>query len=160
MRIEDLYTPEILALTTQIPHLGRLDAADGEAILRSRTCGSRIHVMLRLDDEDRIAAFAQELEACALAQAAAAILGQGIVGARAEEVHAARDHLQRMMHAGAPPPEEGRFAGLAVLAPVRDVPARHESVLLPFEAACRALAAATAERAGIRPRVPGDDGAE
>ncbi len=148
MRIEDLYTPEILALTTEIPHLGRLDAADGEAALRSRTCGSRIHVMLRLDDEGRVAAFAQELEACALAQAAAAVLGQGIVGAAAEEVRAARDCLCRMMKEGAPPPAAGRFADLALLAPVKEVPARHESVLLPFEAACRALAAAEAAKGG------------
>ena len=156
MRIEDLYTPEILALTTQIPHLGRLEVADGEAALRSRTCGSRIHVMLRLDGEGRVAAFAQEIEACALAQAAAAVLGQGIVGADAAEVRAARDHLRRMMKEGAPPPAGGRFADLALLAPVRDVPARHESVLLPFEAACRALAAAEAAK-GMASR--GDAGA-
>ena len=45
-----------------------------------------------------------------------------------------------MLKAGAPPPE-GRFADLAVLAQVRDFPARHASTLLAFEAAADARSA-------------------
>jgi NifU-like protein involved in Fe-S cluster formation len=142
MRIEDLYSPEILALATSIPHLGRLEGAHGEASLRSRACGSRITVRLRLDAAGRVSAFAQEVEACALAQAAAAILGRGIMGATSAEVRQAREILSGMLKTGAAPPQAGRWAELRMLAPVRDVPARHESVLLPFEAACRALAMA------------------
>ena len=141
MRIEELYTPEILALATAIPHIGRLPRADGAARLRSRTCGSRIGMELRLDATGRIAEFAQQVEACALAQASACLLGRHIVGALPAEVFAARDRLRRMLREGAAPPR-GRWADLALLAPVREVPARHESVLLPFEAACRALAEA------------------
>jgi NifU-like protein involved in Fe-S cluster formation len=84
-----------------------------------------------------IVAFAQDVRACALGQAAAAILGDQVIGARIEEVEAARDALRTLLKTGEGAPE-GRFADLAVLAQVRDYPARHASTLLAFEAAADA----------------------
>jgi len=49
---------------------------------------------------------------------------------------------------GGPAPE-GRFAELAMLAPVKDYPPRHASTMLAFEAtaeACRIALAQTSER--------------
>ncbi len=137
MNIEELYTPEVLALACDIPRLGRLDDPDATASLRSRLCGSRITVDLKLDG-DVISDFAQTVEACALAQASAALLGRHVIGCTDAEMHAARDALRAMLKDGAPPPE-GRWKTLAVFLPVRKVPARHGSVLLPFDAVCRAL---------------------
>ncbi len=137
IRLEDLYTPEILALTTDIRHLGRLPRADASACMRARICGSRIHVMLALSD-GRITAFAQELAACALAQASAAILSRHVVGAEVEEMFAVRDAFEAMIHDDGPAPE-GVWSELEILRPVHHVPQRHESVLLPFRAVCRAL---------------------
>ena len=85
-----------------------------------------------------IADFAQDVQACALAQASAALLGQGIIGESAASLRAARDALAAMMKKGATPPE-GKWSVLSALQPVRDYPPRHDSVLLPFEAACAAL---------------------
>ncbi len=137
MNIEELYTPEILALACDIPRLGRLEAPDATVSLRSRLCGSRITVDLSLD-ADTIVDFAQRVEACALAQASAALLGRHVTGATDAELHAVRDALRAMLKDGAPPPG-GKWRDLAVFLPVRDVPARHDSVLLPFDAVCRAL---------------------
>jgi NifU-like protein involved in Fe-S cluster formation len=53
-----------------------------------------------------------------------------------------------MLKEGGPPPE-GRFADLAMLAPVKDYPPRHASTMLAFEAtaeACRKAVAATTGR--------------
>ncbi|HUO11904.1 MAG TPA: iron-sulfur cluster assembly scaffold protein, partial [Caulobacteraceae bacterium] len=50
-----------------------------------------------------------------------------------------------MLKEGGPPPE-GRFADLAMLAPVKDYPPRHASTMLAFEAtvdACRQALART-----------------
>ncbi len=137
MKIEELYTPEVLALACDIPRLGRLENPDATASLRSRLCGSRITVDLRLDG-DIVTDFAQQVEACALAQASAALLGHHVTGCSEVEMHAIRDALRAMLKDGAPPPE-GRWKGLAVFLPVREVYARHDSVLLPFDAVCRAL---------------------
>ncbi len=137
MKIEELYTPEVLALACDIPRLGRLDDPDATASLRSRLCGSRITVDLKLDG-DTITDFAQQVEACALAQASAALLGRHVTGCTDAEMHAVRDALRAMLKEGASPPG-GRWADLAIFLPVREVPARHDSVLLPFDAVCRAL---------------------
>jgi NifU-like protein involved in Fe-S cluster formation len=44
------------------------------------------------------------------------------------------------------PPLEGRFADLAVLAPVRDFPPRHASTMLALEAAVAAIQSATDQK--------------
>ncbi|MEO1688741.1 MAG: iron-sulfur cluster assembly scaffold protein, partial [Pseudomonadota bacterium] len=69
-----LYSKRILALASDIPHAGRLPDAQATARKRSPLCGSAVTVDLTLDD-GRIAAFGQEVKACALGQASAAVLG-------------------------------------------------------------------------------------
>jgi NifU-like protein involved in Fe-S cluster formation len=138
--IDDLYSARILRLAANMPRAGRLAAPDASSEKASRLCGSRIVVDVVMQD-GRVADFAQDVRACALGQAAAAILGEHVVGASAEEIAAGRDALRDMLKGGGPPPE-GRFADLAVLEQVRDFPARHASTLLAFEAAAEAAAAA------------------
>jgi NifU-like protein involved in Fe-S cluster formation len=146
--IDELYSAKILKAAANMPRAGRLAAPDASAEKVSKLCGSRVLVDVRLED-GRIADYAQEVKACALGQAAAAILGEHVLGASVEEIESARDALRAMLKTGAPPPE-GRFAELAMLAPVKDYPPRHASTMLAFEAtaeACRiALAAGRAER--------------
>ena len=138
--IDDLYTDRILKLAANMPRAGRLAQPDGSAEKTAKLCGSVITVDVRMNG-DRVADFAQEVRACALGQAAAAVLGANVIGASVQEIAEARDGLRGMLKAGAPPPT-GRFADLAVLSPVRDFPPRHASTLLAFEAAVAAIAAA------------------
>ncbi len=137
MQLEDLYTPRVLALATGIPRLGRLDDPHAAAAMTSRLCGSRISVGLRLEG-GVIGDFAQEITACALAQASAAVLGGNIIGKTPEEMRAVRDGLAAMLRGSGGPPG-GDWEELSVFLPVRDYPPRHDSVLLPFDAVCRAL---------------------
>lgn len=137
--IDDLYSSRILALAANMPRAGRLAAPQASAEKVAKLCGSRIIVDLVMT-EGRVSDFAQEVQACALGQASAAILGANIIGATIDEIRQARDGLRAMLkEAGSAP--EGRFADLGVLAPVRDYPARHASTLLAFEAALEAAAA-------------------
>jgi len=138
--IDDLYSARILELAANMPRSGRLAAPEGSAKKISRLCGSRILVDVVMDG-DRVADFAQEVRACALGQAAAAVLGANVIGAQACEIEMARDALRAMLKTGAPPPE-GRFSDLAVLEPVKDYPPRHASTLLAFDAAVAACALA------------------
>ena len=138
--IDDLYSARILKLAANMPRAGRLAAPGATSERVSRLCGSRIVVDVVVED-GRVADFAQDVRACALGQAAAAILGEHVVGASVEEIAAGLDALRDMLkHGGAPP--QGRFADLAVLEQVRDFPARHASTLLAFEAAAEAAQAA------------------
>ena len=135
--IDDLYSARILGLAADMPRAGRLTDPDASSEKVSKLCGSRIVVDVKLKD-GRVADFAQDVKACALGQAAAAVLGANVVGADLEEIRVARDALHAMLKTGGPPPE-GRFSELAVLAPVKDYPARHTSTLLAFEAALDAV---------------------
>jgi NifU-like protein involved in Fe-S cluster formation len=143
--IDDLYSAKILRLVANIPHAGRLDAPEGSAEKVSKLCGSKVIVDVRLKD-GRVSDFAQDVKACALGQASAAVLGAHIIGADVHEIEGARDALAAMLKAGGPPPV-GRFSELSVLEPVKDYPARHASTLLAFEAALTAVQSALAQKA-------------
>lgn len=142
--IDALYSDRILGLAANMPRAGRLQQADASAERISKLCGSRVIVDLVLED-GQVADFAQEVKACALGQASAAVLGAHVIGASVAELQLARDQLSAMLKAEGPAPQ-GRFADLAVLEPVKDYPARHASTLLAFEAVLAAAREAEALR--------------
>jgi NifU-like protein involved in Fe-S cluster formation len=144
--IDDLYSAKILRLVANIPHAGRLAAPDASAEKTAKLCGSKITVDVCVND-GRVSDFAQDVKACALGQASAAVLGGAIIGADLNEIEVARDALSAMLKANGPPPG-GRFSELSVLEPVKDYPARHASTLLAFEAALEAVRKATAGNPG------------
>jgi NifU-like protein involved in Fe-S cluster formation len=136
--IDELYSANILRLAANMPRAGRLAAPDASAEKVARLCGSRIVVDVKLED-GKVVDFAQEVKACALGQAAAAVLGAHVIGATCEEIAVARDAFRAMLKSGGPPPA-GRFSDLSMLEPVKDYPQRHASSMLAFEAtveACR-----------------------
>ena len=151
--IDDLYSARILKLAANMPRAGRLAAPDATAEKVSRLCGSRVVVDVVVED-GRVVDFAQDVRACALGQAAAAILGEHVAGAEVAELEAGREALRAMLKEGAAPPG-GRFADLAVLEQVRDFPARHASTLLAFEAAAEAARAALSASREPAKRVEG-----
>ena len=135
--IDDLYSARILTLAANMPHSGRLPAPQGSSEKVSKLCGSRVTVDVVMEG-DRVADFAQDVQACALGQASAAVLGAGVIGATTSEIDEARAALYAMLKSGGPPPK-GRFSDLAMLAPVKDYPPRHASTMLAFEAAAEAV---------------------
>ena len=137
--IDELYSREILRRTTQLMHVGRLAAPQAQADKVAKLCGSTIHVELNMDG-DTVSDFAQEVQACALGQASAAILSQNVVGARADEIVAARDGLRGLLK-GEAADFPDRFKDFAILASVKDFPARHASTLLALEATSEAISA-------------------
>lgn len=135
--MDDLYHPRILELAADMPHVGRLDAPDGAATKVSRVCGSVVTVELKLKD-GAVSDIAVHPKACALGQAATAILAMNAIGATPAEIRAARDGLRAMLKEGGAPPA-GRFWELRYLEGVRDYPPRHTSTMLAFDAAVEAL---------------------
>lgn len=139
--IDELYSAKLLRLAAETPRLGRLADPDGTSEKVSKLCGSRVVVDVKVAD-GRVTDFAQDVKACALGQASASVLGAHVIGASLAELESTRDAFRAMLKADGPAPE-GRFADLALLAPVRDYPARHTSTLLAFEAVTEAVRAAT-----------------
>jgi NifU-like protein involved in Fe-S cluster formation len=138
-----LYSGRILALAADIPHTGRLEAPDVSVKKRSPLCGSTVTVDVRIED-GRIVEFAQDVKACALGQAAAAVTGAAVLGLTKADVEQARDALQSMLKEGGPVPE-APFDGFEVLLPAREFKNRHASILLAIEATAEAMATAQAE---------------
>jgi len=135
-----LYSRDILRLAASIPNLGALERADARVEKRAPLCGSRVAVAVALDPAGRIAALGQEVKACALGQASAALMGAHAVGRTAAELDQARAQLAAYLAGTSDDP--GPWPGLAVFAQARAYPARHGAILLPFEAAAEAAAAA------------------
>lgn len=135
-----LYSQRILALATEIPHRGRLDAPQASVRKRAPLCGSTVTVDLVVQD-GRISAFAQDVKACALGQASAALLGRHVIGRTRPEIEEARDALRAMLaHEGAPP--SAPFDGFEVLTPARAYANRHASIMLALDATVEAMAEA------------------
>lgn len=132
-----LYSGRILELAADIPHSGRLDAPDASVRKRSPQCGSTVTVDLGVG-EGRVTAFAQDVRACALGQASAAILGAQVIGQDRATLSALRDAVKAMLTADGPVPA-APFEGYEVLLPAREFRNRHASILLALEATVEAM---------------------
>lgn len=132
-----LYSGRILALAADIPHLERLADPDATVKKRSPLCGSTVTVDLSLRD-GRIAAFGQDVKACALGQASASVVGGSLIGTTRAQVEAARDQLSAMLKKDGPAPD-APFDGLEVLMPAREYKNRHASIMLVLDATAEAF---------------------
>lgn len=141
---EALYNTAILRLAASIPHQERLESPQASVRKVSPICGSRVTADLDLDEDGRVARFGQEVRACALGQASAAILGADVVGRTPLELAAARDALAAFLKGEAETP--GDWPGIEVLAPAQPHKGRHGSILLAFQAAAEAAALAAEGR--------------
>ena len=135
-----LYSGRILALTTAIPHLGRLPAPQARVEKRAPLCGSKVAVELVIEN-GHVTAFAQEVQACALGQAAAAVLGQNVLGRSITELQALAVDLRAMLQDNGPVPA-APFGEFEVLLAAREFKNRHASILLAVEATAEAAAQA------------------
>jgi len=132
-----LYSQRILALASDIPLTERLATPQVTARKRSPLCGSTVTVDLDVRD-GRIAAFGQDVKACALGQASASVLARHVVGSTREDIARTRDALAAMLKSGGPAPG-APFEELEVLMPARDYRNRHASILLAWDATLAAL---------------------
>ncbi|MEM1079489.1 MAG: iron-sulfur cluster assembly scaffold protein [Pseudomonadota bacterium] len=132
-----LYSQRILGLAAAIPHTERLNDPDASAKKRSPLCGSTVTVDVNVA-EGRVAAFGQDVKACALGQAAASVLGAAVIGRSLAELEGARDALKAMLKEDGPVPA-APFDGFEVLIPAKDYKNRHASILLSLDATVAAM---------------------
>ena len=134
--LQQLYA-QVLDLSQNIPLHERLQAPDATVTMVSPLCGSQITVDLDLDGE-RVSRFGQKVRACTLGAAAASIMARHVVGKHADDLRTLRDTMRGMLkNDGAAP--AGDWSSLAILAPARDLVARHGSIMLVFDAVAEAL---------------------
>jgi NifU-like protein involved in Fe-S cluster formation len=132
-----VYNQELIALSAQADKPRRLVKPDASAKAISPICGSEVTIELTVQN-DKVTGFGYEVEACALTKSAVAVMAKAIVGKTRPEIAQAGLELQSMLSGGAAP--RGDWAGLKILEPVVDYKARHNAIMLPFEAVDAALA--------------------
>jgi nitrogen fixation NifU-like protein len=133
---DPLYRRELLRLAADATGAGRLASPDVTASVHNPACGDRVTVELALDGE-RIAALAHVTHGCVLTQASAALLAGTAHGRDAAALGALADSVRAFLK-GAPAPEGYEpFDGVAGHA------GRHVCVMLPLEAALKALESAS-----------------
>lgn len=135
---EEVYNTKVLELAANMPRAGRLKNPQATASAQSRLCGSRITVDLCMAD-GVVTEYAQDVRACLLGQASAAIMGANIIGSTAAELREVGAKMRAMLKGNGHVPT-GRWADLAILKSVRHYPARHASTLLAFDAVEEAIA--------------------
>ncbi len=140
---DPLYAPPLLRLAADAVGAGRLSPADRQGQAHNPTCGDRVSVTLRLNEDGTIAALAHDTHACVLAQASASILGSRANGKGAQDLRALRETIAAMLK-GADAPA-APFADYAALAPAAAHRNRHACVLLPLDAVLNALENETLE---------------
>jgi NifU-like protein involved in Fe-S cluster formation len=133
---EALYNTQILRLAASTADATRLSSPQGSAVKVSPVCGSKVTADIDLGAAGQIVRHGQEVRACALGQAAAALVGATIVGTDLAALQAARAELADWL-AGRTETVPG-WPGIAVFAPARPHRARHPSILLAFDAAIEA----------------------
>lgn len=132
---DPLYRREILRLAADHKGAGRLPAADASATAHNPACGDRVMVELALID-GRIEALAHTTQACVLTQASATLLAGAAPGRDLAELEALAASVRDFLAGGTAPEGYGVFDGVAAHA------GRHRCVLLPLEAALKALESA------------------
>jgi len=132
-----LYSGRILELAADMPRTARLEAPSATARKRSPLCGSTVTVDVTVED-GIITDYGQDVKACALGQASAAVVGANIVGCTRDQVETARNQLSDMLKSGGPAPD-APFTELEVLSPAKDYKNRHASIMLALDATLNAM---------------------
>ncbi|HSJ79403.1 MAG TPA: iron-sulfur cluster assembly scaffold protein, partial [Erythrobacter sp.] len=117
-----LYSPALLALAADLARYPFAEELPLQAEARSRTCGSVITVGLAQDDHGLITRIGMQVSACAIGQASAALLAQGITGTTPGLVRQTASGLSAWLAGEGELPQ---WRGIDALAPARDHPGRH-----------------------------------
>ncbi len=141
----DLFSEKLKDYSKAVREDRRLAAPDATVERTSRLCGSRITVDIAMDEAETITGFGYAVRACALGEAATAILAERLAGRPAAELTAVAAAMRAMLKDDGPLPG-GDWQDLEYLRLVRDLRSRHGSVMLPFDAVEAAIAEARKAR--------------
>lgn len=137
-----LYSARILALAADIPTPVTIENAAARVKRRSPLCGSTVTVEVDVDG-DILTTLGQDVKACALGQAAAAVAGAAAPGKTLAQITKGRDQLRDMLKGKGPVPD-APFDGFEVLTPATGYKNRHASIMLSMEAIVQAMEEANA----------------
>jgi nitrogen fixation NifU-like protein len=135
---DDLYAKELLRWAADASRAGHLPDPKRAATVNNAMCGDKVTMEFAVDPTHEITDCRHDTKACVLTQASAAIVAANADGESAESLARLKAKVTSMLKEGADAPT-GKWSAYAIFAPVRDHKSRHTCVLLPLEAAEKAL---------------------
>src|SRR6187549_2567575 len=83
---ENMYRENILDHSKNMRHKGLLDPADIDFEGHNPLCGDRLHLTMRVDENDIITDIGWDGDGCAISQATASMLGEEVIGKPLETI--------------------------------------------------------------------------
>lgn len=135
--LEELYQAIILDHNKRPRHSGVLEGATHQAEAHNPTCGDKVQVFFKIQDE-RVERAQFVAASCAICQASASMMCVEIAGKAQSEVTAIFNEVHAMLQDEAHSPLDAD-RDLHALAAVRKFPARLKCAWLPWQAAKKAF---------------------
>ena len=135
---DDLYAKELLRWAADAGRAGHLPEPKRAATVNNAMCGDKVTMEFAVDPTHEITDCRHDTKACVLTQASAAIVAANADGETADSLARLKSKVTAMLKEGADAPS-GKWSAYAIFAPVREHKSRHTCVLLPLEAAEKAL---------------------
>lgn len=136
---DDLYAKELLRWAADVSHAGHLPDPKRAATVNNAMCGDKVTIEFAVDPTHEVTDCRHDTKACVLTQASAAIIAAKAGGEDAQGLAHVKAQVTAMLKEGAAAPG-GKWSAYEIFAPVREHKSRHTCVLLPLEAAEKALA--------------------
>ena len=130
--LDNIYTTEIFKLSAHISHIGSLTDFDAYSKKHTQLCGSYIEIYIKVK-EDKILHYAQNLKACIIGQATAALLAKSVEGAHFYEIRQLSNQIHSMLENGTTL-TNSKFEHFNCLCPVKDLKSRHQVIFMVFDA--------------------------
>ena len=137
LRVEDIYTQEILELSSQVPTNSRLDNPDVTITKGTPICGAIMTVDLNLKD-GMIDDIGLEIRSCALGKASASVFVKNAKGLNLDDVEKVKKDLVSFFKTG-DFKMQSTFDKYKYFEPARLVPYRHDSIMLVIDATIEGL---------------------
>ena len=135
---DDLYAKELLRWAADVSHAGHLPDPKRAATVNNAMCGDKVTMEFAVDPTHEILECKHDTKACVLTQASAAIVAANAAGEFPDSLARLKEKVTAMLKDGGEAPS-GKWSAYAIFAPVRAHKSRHTCVLLPLEAAEKAL---------------------
>lgn len=137
---DELYAKELLRWAADASRAGHLPDPKRAATVNNAMCGDKVTMEFTVDPAHAIIDCRHDTKACVLTQASAAIIAAKAEGESAASLAELKAQVTAMLKEGKSAPH-GKWAAYEIFAPVREHKSRHTCVLLPLEAAEKALKA-------------------
>ena len=130
-QLRDLYQEVILDHNRSPRNFGPLEDANRQAEGHNPICGDRLTIAVKVD-EGVVTDVRFQGSGCAISQASASLMTEGIKGKTLVEARALFDRFHRLVTDQTAPADDAALGKLTVFAGVRDYPARVKCAILAW----------------------------